>query len=88
MTNGMSGYNPNGWVSVAEEMPLIGKDVLIYSVDARGYGVGITRFTAKGILWFNSTTGQQFSPAPTHWKTLPEPPTEKTQAFVSYSSGN
>ena len=88
MINGMSGYNANGWVAAVEEMPLIGRDVLIYSVDARGYGVGVTRFTAKGVLWFYSTTGQEFQPAPSHWKTLPEPPVEKSQAFVSYSSQN
>lgn len=78
------------WTATTDEMPLVGTDVLIYSVDAHGYAVAVTRFNGKDFAWFNSTNGLEFRPAPTHWRKLPAPP-EREQpesAFVSYSSGN
>lgn len=68
----------DGWISIADDMPMIGQDVLVYSIVAHGYAVGATRFDGDGIKWFNSTNGLQFPPhTVSHWRSLPPPPEQQ-----------
>lgn len=67
----------DGWISVTEDMPMVGQDVLIYSISARGYAVAITRFDGNGVKWFNSTNGLPFPrESVSHWRRLPPAPVE------------
>lgn len=74
----------DGWISIADDMPVVGQDVLVYSVAAHGYAVGILNFDGQATTWFNSTNGLPFAPrAISHWRSLPPPPQDEPQ--IGYS---
>ena len=86
---GVSGYRGDHWVSVSDETPVYDQDVLAYSVPHHGYAVARLRLSPDGTQssWFNSTTGQPLVAAPTHWRTLPEPPTQEARSgYESYGN--
>lgn len=73
-----------GWISINDDMPVVGQDVLVYSVSMRGYAVGVTRYQRDGVKWFNSTNGLQFAPhSISHWRSLPPPPEQSLPEDVS-----
>lgn len=69
MCTGMTSFNqPDGWISVKDQLPNTPNQVMIYDVE-RGISTGF--YCVQINEWFSYEFDE---PVVTHWQPLPEPP--------------
>ena len=77
--------NPYEWISVEDRLPLSSNTEYLVYIPRKGYYplLTVARYSLTQECWIGVDGGTYYYKQPTHWMSLPLPPTEKENGYVS-----